>query len=86
MQKDVEKMRRRIKESVLDGSLEEARALFNSWMDLLDELIVPPHQDFINVRRGMRNCLWLQTPNVVKVREDELLKKTKERYREKHKQ
>ena len=60
LQKDVEKLKAKVKVRVNEGDLEGARELLNQWIKLLDELLVPPHQDFINARRGMKNCLWLQ--------------------------
>jgi hypothetical protein len=39
-------------------------------------------QDFVNVLRGIRNCLWLQSPNIVKVKECDVLKETKAKARE----
>jgi hypothetical protein len=39
-------------------------------------------QDFVTAYRGMRNCLWLQSPNIVKVRESDVLKETKAKYRQ----
>lgn len=83
LQKDVERTRARIRKSVTeDGDLEAARRAYNEWIGLLDELIVPPHRDFVHVRRGMRSCLWLQTPNVCRVKEDEALVAKKEKYRQ----
>ena len=46
---------------------------------------VPLHQDFVNIRHGMRNCLMLQSPNVVKTPEDEALIKKKQEYRARQK-
>ena len=103
--------------------MEATRQLYNQWITLLDELIIPPHQvivivkfdslkiatyhlvilllgsisdffwfcyfpliqDFVNIRHGMRNCLMLQSPNVVKTPEDEELIKKKQEYRARQK-
>jgi len=74
----VDRLRRKIRGAVAHGDLEGARASFCAWQALLDELLAGPHQDAVNARRGMRNCLWLQSPNVTDVREDETLKAKKE--------
>ena len=58
--------------------------MFKDWSKLLDQLLVSSsHQDFINIRRGLRNCYWLMSSatNVVKVREDETLRQTKSKYK-----
>ena len=68
LQKDVERLKKKIRSKVMESRLEECRELYLEWMRLLDELILPPHQDFVNVRRGMRNCYWLQSPNVCRVK------------------
>ena len=39
-------------------------------------------QDFVTVARGIRNCLWLQSPNIVKVKETDVLKETKAKHRQ----
>ena len=65
--------------------LEVAAQMYQDWSNLLSELLyVPGHRDFVNVRRGIKNCLWLQpgSTNVVKVKEDDALRKTKSKYRE----
>lgn len=77
LQKDVDGFKRKIKESVSNGNLDEAWQHFVDWSRLLHELLLPPHEDMVNVRRGLRNCLWLRSPNVMRVREDENLKKLK---------
>ena len=48
---------------------------------------VPPLylQDFVNIRHGMRNCIMLQSPNVVKTPEDEELIRKKQEYRARQK-
>jgi len=95
LQKDVDKLKKRIRTVILDervpvtmkdevpNHFEAARMMFNDWMTLLDELLNPAsHQDFVTAYRGMRNCLWLQSPNIVKVRESDVLKETKAKYRQ----
>ena len=65
--------------------LEVAAKMFYDWSNLLSELLyVPGHRDFVNIRRGIKNCLWLHpgSTNVVKVKEDDALRKTKVKYRE----
>ena len=42
-------------------------------------------KDFVNIRHGMRNCIMLQSPNVVKTPEDEELIKKKQEYRARQK-
>ena len=39
-------------------------------------------QDFVTVSRGIRNCMWLQSPNIVKVKETDVLKETKAKHRQ----
>ncbi|TRY68906.1 hypothetical protein TCAL_03792 [Tigriopus californicus] len=85
LQKDVDKLKKKIRNKIQEGNLEAARALFNQLAQLLDELVLPPHQDLVNIQRGMKTCIWLQSPNCVKVKEDELLKKRKEQYHAKQK-
>ena len=64
--------------------LEAAKLMYYDWSNLLSELLfVPGHRDFVNVRRGLKNCLWLQpsSANVVKVKEDEALRQAKSKYK-----
>ena len=78
-------------ESVKDPSgsdntngLEAVKNMYYDWSNLLSELLyVPGHRDFVNVRRGIKNCLWLQpgSANVVKVKEDEALRNAKIKYK-----
>lgn len=81
----MDKLKKKIRNKVQEGNLEATRALFNQLSQLLDELVLPPHQDLVNIQRGIKTCLWLQSPNCVKVKEDELLKKRKEQYHAKQK-
>ena len=99
LQKDVDRLKKRIQaailknqpvlfESVKDSSssngLDAVRNMYYDWSNLLSELLyVPGHRDFVNVRRGIKNCLWLQTgsANVVKVKEDEALRNAKMKYK-----
>ena len=80
LQKDVDRIKKKVSKSVDEEEFEISRHLFQDWMNLLDELIAQPHQDYVNVRRGLKNCLWLQTPNICSVREDDVLLRTKENY------
>jgi len=95
LQKDVDKLKKRIRQTILDEKVpvtmldevpnhfEAARKMFHDWMNLLEELLMPAsHQDFVTAYRGIRSCLWLQTPNIVKVKETDVLKETKAKYRE----
>ena len=97
LQKDVDRMKRRIQAAVnkaaqsatsgtMEGQpgLEVAAQMYQDWSNLLSELLyVPGHKDFVNVRRGIKNCLWLQpgSANVVKVKEDEALRTAKSQYK-----
>ena len=101
LQKDVDRMKRRIQAVVNKAAqaatspsdlasleeqptLEVAVKMYYDWSNLLSELLyVPGHRDFVNVRRGIKNCLWLHpgSTNVVKVKEDDALRKTKSKYR-----
>ena len=69
-------------------TLEVALKMYCDWSNLLSELLyVPGHRDFVNVRRGIKNCLWLHpgSTNIVKVKEDDALRKTKSKYRDSEK-
>ncbi|CAB4055686.1 unnamed protein product [Lepeophtheirus salmonis] len=83
LQKDVDSVKKKIDSAKVVQNFEHSRQMFHGWMKLLDELIVPPHQDMINVRRGIKNCLWLQSPNIIPVKEDEALLRTKAKFKEK---
>ena len=43
---------------------------FLKWAELVDNMVVPPHQDFINIRKGIRNCLFQHSPNKCRAREE----------------
>merc|ERR1712029_951240 len=87
LQRDVDKMKKKIKIQVQekDDGLAAAKAMYMDWSRVLDELLITSsHKDFVNVRRGLRNCLWLMSPaasNVVRVREDESLREAKSKYK-----
>ena len=69
-------------------TLEVALKMYCDWSNLLSELLyVPGHRDFVNVRRGIKNCLWLHpgSTNIVKVKEDDALRKTKSKFRDSEK-
>ena len=106
LQKDVDRMKRRI-QAVVNKAAQAATSpsdlasqeeqptlavavkMYYDWSNLLSELLyVPGHRDFVNVRRGIKNCLWLHpgSTNVVKVKEDDALRKTKSKYRDSGKQ
>ena len=44
---------------------------FVKWGELVDQMVYPPHQDFINIRKGIRNCLYQHSPNKCRAREDQ---------------
>ena len=70
------------------ATLEVALKMYCDWSNLLSELLyVPGHRDFVNVRRGIKNCLWLHpgSTNIVKVKEDDALRKTKSKFRDSEK-
>ena len=50
----------------LEGMFEH----FVKWGELVDQMVYPPHQDFINIRKGIRNCLYQHSPNKCRARED----------------
>ena len=99
LQKDVDRLKKRIQAAILknqpvlfetvndsssSNGLDAVRNMYYDWSNLLSELLyVPGHRDFVNVRRGIKNCLWLQTgsANVVKVKEDEALRNAKQKYK-----
>ena len=99
LQKDVDKLKRRIQAVVMQEQpssssensseyaqtgLEAAKKMYFDWANLLAELLyVPGHRDFVNIRRGLKNCFWIQpgSSNVVKVKEDDALRTTKSKYK-----
>lgn len=46
-------------------------ANFLKWAELVDSLVVPPHQDFINIRKGIRNLAFQHSPNKCRAREED---------------
>ena len=71
-------------QAVDPSRFEAVKKMYCDWSNLLSELLyVPGHRDFVNVRRGIKNCLWLQpgSANVVKVKEDEALRNAKSKYK-----
>jgi hypothetical protein len=42
---------------------------FLKWAEMVDSVVVPPHQDFINIRKGIRNCLYQHSPNKCRARD-----------------
>lgn len=89
LQKDVDRIKAKIQGAVTSGSdqrknqLEDVRQMYLDLGNLLEELLIPPgHQDFVNVRRGLRNCMWLQEgSNTVKVREDATIREARRNYK-----
>ena len=101
LQKDVDRLKRRIQAVVMQDppssseassdnptaqteGLEAAKKMYFDWSNLLAELLfVPGHRDFVNIRRGLKNCLWLQpsSTNVVRVKEDDALRNAKSKYK-----
>ena len=66
------------------SQLELVKKMYFDWSNLLEELLIAPgHRDFVNVRRGIKNCLWLQpaSTNLVNVKEDDALRNTKSKYK-----
>ena len=63
LQKDVDKLKKRIRQVILDekvpitmqdevpNHLEAARKMFNNWMSLLEELLVPASHQVKNLKR-----------------------------------
>ena len=51
--------------------LEGVLANFIKWSELVDNLVVPPHQDFINIRKGIRNCIYQHSPNKCRARDND---------------
>jgi len=70
LNRDVEMIKKSIKLNVHGGNLEESYKDFKRWSDLVSQLVHPPHQDFINIRKGIRNCLYQNSPNKCRARED----------------
>ena len=48
--RDVERLKKEIKMSMVKGESEEVWQGFIQWSELVDSLVYPPHQDFINIR------------------------------------
>eukprot|EP00088_Acartia_fossae_P003138 TRINITY_DN11302_c0_g1_i1.p1 TRINITY_DN11302_c0_g1~~TRINITY_DN11302_c0_g1_i1.p1 ORF type:complete len:101 (-),score=22.14 TRINITY_DN11302_c0_g1_i1:74-376(-) len=69
LNRDVEIMKKEIKGNVLQGNLEKMYETYLSWSELVDQLVYPPHQDFINIRKGIRNCMFQLSPNKSRARE-----------------
>ena len=61
LQKDVDKLKKKIKATIAkadDQSLEEARKMYNEWMNLLDELLIVPGHQVIYVVFVMIFCCY----------------------------
>ena len=63
-------LKKNIKAEVHGGDLAAAYNDFKKWSELVSQLVHPPHQDFINIRKGVRVCLYLESPNRCRARED----------------
>lgn len=70
LNRDVEMIKKSIKANVHGGNLDQSYNDFKRWSDLVSQLVHPPHQDFINIRKGIRNCLYQNSPNKCRARED----------------
>jgi len=69
LNRDVEVLKKDIKANVIKGNLEETYEIFLKWSELIDKLVYPPHQDFINIRKGVRNSIYQLSPNKCRARE-----------------
>ena len=65
----MEKVRRRIRDCVNKGDLEATRQLYNQWITLLDELIIPPHQENTKFDKARLSTLaiHIHTCNIIHV-------------------
>lgn len=71
LNRDVESMKKEIKMNMMKGESEAVWEGFIQWSQLVDSLVYPPHQDFINIRKGIRNCAFLHSPNKCRARESQ---------------
>ena len=71
LNRDVEVIKKDIKKCVSIGEHERMYEMFLKWSELVDKLVIPPHQDFINIRKGIRACIFKQSPNKARAREEE---------------
>ena len=69
LQKDVDKLKKKIKVAIAkadDQSLEEARKMYNEWMNLLDELLVEPRHRILDWHNW---CSSYYTINKMEIKE-----------------
>ena len=71
LNRDVETIKKDIKVCVSKGEHERMYEMYLKWSELVDKLVIPPHQDFINIRKGIRSCIFKQSPNKARAREEE---------------
>jgi len=70
LNRDAESIKKDIKLCVSKQEHERMYSNYLAWSELVDNLVVPPHQDFINIRKGIRSGLFKLTPNKCRARED----------------
>jgi len=70
LNRDVDRLKKEIKASVVKGDMESAYETYLRWSELIDSLVYPPHQDFINIRKGIRNSVYQLSPNKCRAREN----------------
>ena len=71
LNRDVEAIKKDIKLCVSKLEHERMYEMFLNWSELVDKLVLPPHQDFINIRKGIRSCIFKLSPNKARAREEE---------------
>jgi len=70
LNRSVELIKKDIKSCASKVDLDGMFQHFVKWGELVDQMVLPPHQDFINIRKGIRNCLYQHSPNKCRARED----------------
>ena len=71
LNRDVEAIKKDIKLCVSKLEHERMYQMFLNWSELVDKLVIPPHQDFINIRKGIRSCIFKLSPNKARAREED---------------
>lgn len=71
LNRGVESIKKDIKICISKMEHERMYEGFLKWSELVDNMVIPPHQDFINIRKGIRNCLYQHSPNKCRARVEE---------------
>merc|ERR1712080_363085 len=71
LNRGVESLKKDIKICISKMEHERMYEGFLKWSELVDNMVMPPPQDFINIRKGIRNCLYQHSPNKCRARVEE---------------